>query len=261
MVAMTELVAVTEDVLVATSPLFVTNSTVLVGHGYNCLVVDPAVTVDELRALAAELSARDLRVVAGWSTHPHWDHVLWSAELGAAERFATAEATDVALRHHDDLVRQAEAAAAGHDADLIGRLTPLPAGAEELAWDGPSTRIVRHDGHARGHGALVVGAGVLLAGDMCSDIEIPLLDLDAEDPIGDYRAGLDLLAGVEEIRVVVPGHGSPGDVRELRRRIDCDRTYLDDLEHGRRTRDERLDRAPQWLRDEHDSQARWVANL
>jgi hypothetical protein len=40
-------------------------------------------------------------------------------------------------------------------------------------------------------------AGVLLAGDMLSDIEVPLLDLLAADPIGDYRAGLDLLTAGE----------------------------------------------------------------
>ena len=29
-------------------------------------------------------------VVAGFSTHPHWDHLLWHARLGATPRYATA---------------------------------------------------------------------------------------------------------------------------------------------------------------------------
>src|SRR6266508_4241187 len=29
-------------------------------------------------------------VVAGFSTHPHWDHLLWHARLGAAPRYGTA---------------------------------------------------------------------------------------------------------------------------------------------------------------------------
>ena len=39
-----------------------------------------------------------------------------------------------------------------------------------------------HDGHAPGHGAVFLPeSGVLIAGDMCSDVEIPLLDTDAAD--------------------------------------------------------------------------------
>jgi hypothetical protein len=29
-------------------------------------------------------------VVAGFSTHPHWDHLLWHAGLGMAPRYGTA---------------------------------------------------------------------------------------------------------------------------------------------------------------------------
>src|SRR6185437_8481741 len=49
--------------------------------------IDPGVTVADLAALAAELADRGLRPAVAWSTHPHWDHVLWSAGLGDAPRY------------------------------------------------------------------------------------------------------------------------------------------------------------------------------
>ncbi len=117
--------------------------------------------------------------------------------------------------------------------------------------------MVVHDGHAPGHGAVFLPAtGTLVAGDMCSDVEIPLLDLAASDPLGDYLAGLDLLAALTGVRQVIPGHGHPGDAAELRRRIDADRSYLDALERGAPPVDPRL--AQDWLRAEHDAQLRRV---
>jgi hypothetical protein len=87
---------------------------------------------------------------------------------------------------------------------------------------------------------------------MCSDIEMPLLDLDQPDPIGDYRAGLAKLSALP-VRLVVPGHGTIGDGAEFRRRIALDLAYLDDLEHGREPADPRLGG---WLVGQHDQQAR-----
>src|SRR5690242_11361874 len=46
-----------------------------------CLVIDPRIRPADLAVLAAELAASRLKPAAGWSTHPHWDHVLWSREL------------------------------------------------------------------------------------------------------------------------------------------------------------------------------------
>jgi glyoxylase-like metal-dependent hydrolase (beta-lactamase superfamily II) len=69
-------------VLVATSGLFVNTTTVVAGPDGSCLVIDAALTVAEISGLAASLSARGLRPVAAWSTHPHWDHMLWHSSLG-----------------------------------------------------------------------------------------------------------------------------------------------------------------------------------
>jgi hydroxyacylglutathione hydrolase len=147
--------------------------------------------------------------------------------------------------------------APGHDFGVYGRLTAVPAGAGAIAWDGPAARIIVHDGHAPGHGALFLpGTGTLIAGDMCSDIEIPLLDLDGDDPLGDYRAGLARLAAPDGVRQVVPGHGRVGDAAEFRRRVAADQAYLDALERGEPSGDPRL--SEDWLRAEDDRHRRYL---
>ena len=75
---------IADGVFVATADLYTTTTTVVAGADGGCLLIDPAVTVADLAALAGWLSARGLRPVAGWSTHPHWDHLLWSAAFGEA---------------------------------------------------------------------------------------------------------------------------------------------------------------------------------
>src|SRR5690242_16630354 len=84
-------------VLVATSDLYLTTTTVVTGPDGGCLVIDPAITVADVGALAAELRARGLTPLAAFATHPHWDHVLWSAELGDVPRYASPRAAEAAL--------------------------------------------------------------------------------------------------------------------------------------------------------------------
>ena len=250
---MRELTQVAPGVLVAAAELYTTTSTVVAGADGACLVVDPAVTVAEVTGLAAELAGRGLRPQAGWSTHPHWDHVLWCAQLGDVPRYATPRAAAVAQAERAGLIEGVNGSAPGHDLDLFGKLTPL--GQATIPWDGPAAVVIEHDAHEIGHGAVFLpDAGVLLAGDMLSDIEIPLLYGGDPDPVGRYRAGLELLAGLDGVRVVVPGHGHPGDGAEFRRRVAADLHYLDGLANGAAFagQDERIGAG--WLRAEHDRQ-------
>jgi glyoxylase-like metal-dependent hydrolase (beta-lactamase superfamily II) len=100
-------------------------------------------------------------------------------------------------------------------------------------------------------------SGVLIAGDMCSDVEIPLLDTDAADPLGDYRTGMDRLASAPGVRRVVPGHGHIGDAAELRRRLALDAAYLDAVSAGQPYDDPRLTPdSPEWMRAMHEEQVR-----
>jgi glyoxylase-like metal-dependent hydrolase (beta-lactamase superfamily II) len=233
---------------VATADEYTTTTTIVAGADGGCLLIDPAVTVADLAALAGWLSARGLRPVAGWSTHPHWDHLLWSRALGDAPRYATPRAVAVAARGGAGLISDVEESAPGHDLTQFARVQPLLG--HEIDWAGPRALIYAHDAHAPGHGAVFLpDSGVLIAGDMCSDIEIPLLDLDSGDPFGGYRDGLRLLASVPGVSTLVPGHGRVGDDAEFRRRIAADLTYLDAVQAGGDIDDPRL--TEDWLRTEH----------
>jgi len=235
-------------VLVATSSFALTTTTVVTGPGGGCLLIDPGVTVAEVAELAGELAARSLVPVVGWATHPHWDHVLWSRDLGTAPRYAAPAAVHIAETERPGMVEGMENSAPGHDLELFGRLVALDALA--IPWDGPAAELIVHDAHAPGHGAVFLPeTGVLVTGDMCSDVEIPLLDTEAEDAFGDYRTGLARLAAVSGVRQVVPGHGHVGDAAELRRRLAADSGYLDALALRQPFDDPRI--TADWMRDAH----------
>ena len=53
------------------------------------ILVDPGIDGSELNQLADDLDRLGLPVVAGFSTHPHWDHLLWHPRFGAVPRYAT----------------------------------------------------------------------------------------------------------------------------------------------------------------------------
>jgi glyoxylase-like metal-dependent hydrolase (beta-lactamase superfamily II) len=250
---MARLVPVADGVLVATHPFCTTTTTVVLGDRDGCLIVDPAVTAGEIDALAGEITGMGLRVTAGFSTHPHWDHLLWRDSLGDAPRFATGVGAESALERVVENSQNALDSLPGVDVTCLGRVTGLDSSTATIPWAGPRVEIVEHRAHAPGHAALLIEtAGVLVAGDMLSDVEIPLPDRMADDPLGDYEAALDLFAGLfERVAFVVPGHGSVGDRRELQRRIANDRSYIRSLKLGRTPEDERLAHAAEWLHREH----------
>jgi glyoxylase-like metal-dependent hydrolase (beta-lactamase superfamily II) len=253
------LTEIAPGVLVATSSYATTTTTVVVGAAGSgeCLLIDPAVTAADLAELAASLRERRLRAAVAWSTHPHWDHVLWSAELGNAPRYAAPAAVTLTETERDDMIDSVKKSVPGHDLSLVGRLTALDAPA--IPWDGPTARLIVHDGHAPGHGAVFLAdTGVLVAGDMCSDIEIPLPDTVDADPFGNYRTGMERLAAVPGVRQVVPGHGHVGDASEFRRRLDLDAAYLDAVASGQPADDPRLAACPDWMRDMHEDLVRYV---
>lgn len=266
------LTRVAEGVLVHRSELL-RNTTVVVEGGSGALVVDPGLTRDELGCLAQDVRALGRRVVAGFATHPDWDHVLWHPALGDVPRHGTPRCAAVldALRS-DPAWRERVAAGLPEEIadevplDLFGLVTALPAGVDEVPWDGPRVRVLEHPAHSPGHAALLVGErGVLVAGDMLSDVFVPMLDdPDGDtDPVEGYLAGLDVLedaAGHAE--VVVPGHGSVGTGDEVRARIARDRAYVVALREGRTPDDPRLTSPEpgwEWVRDLHAGQAEAVA--
>jgi hydroxyacylglutathione hydrolase len=253
------LTEIAPGVLVATSGFAMTTSTAVAGPAGRCLLIDPGVTVAELADLADGLAAAGLTPAAGLATHPHWDHVLWHERLGAVPRYAAAAAAAVFPAIREESLAYLEQAAPGHDLSLVGALTALPPDARAVPWDGPAARLIIHDGHAPGHAAVFLPeSGVLVAGDMLSDIEIPLLDTEAADPLGDYRSGLERLAALPGVRWLVPGHGHVTDGAGFAERAAADLRYLDRLGAGAPFEDPRA--VPGWPRDAHDRQLAQVAD-
>lgn len=260
---------VADGVFVHESEFIQSNSTVVQGRE-GVLLIDPGITRGEMVDLANDLRDWGQPVVAGFSTHPDWDHVLWHANFGVVPRYGTARgaATIRQLLESADWPDQIAPGLPPEYAEeipmeLLGFITGLPAGAGQIPWDGPAVRILEHRAHAPGHAALLIEeSGVLVAGDMLSDILMPFLDLEAAHPIEDYLAALNLFEGIaDEVRVVIPGHGSVGGAGELRGRIDLDRAYVQALNAGGVPDDPRVGpSAPlEWLTDVSDWQLHQLA--
>ena len=263
------LTQVVEGVWVHESEFLKSNTTVVQGRD-GVLLIDPGLQEHELACIADDLAQAGQSVVAGFSTHADWDHVLWHSRFGEAPRYGTARCADAVgqdLSEPDFKARVTEHLAETQIAgqvplDLYGLITALPAGTTQLPWDGPRVRIIEHRGHAPGHAALVIeDRGVLVAGDMLSDVLVPMLDLEGSaDPIEDYLAGLRQLEQVTgEAEVVVPGHGSVGGPGQARERLERDRAYVLALRDGKTPDDPRIGESAQpgweWVSDLHAGQA------
>ena len=262
---------VAEGVLIHQSEFCQSNAVVVQGQA-GVLLIDAGILGDEMAAIADDLRELGQPVVAGFSTHPHWDHLLWHARLGAAPRYGTARcAATVRVRLSDARGKARVAALIPPDIaeqvplDLLGLIAGLPAETARIPWDGPQVRIIEHQAHAPGHAALLIEErGVLVAGDMLSDALIPMLDLNAADPIEDYLDALQLLEGVaDDVDVLVPGHGSVGGADQVRARIDQDRAYVHALRDGGIPDDPRLGPSAMfgkdWLPGVHERQLQHLA--
>ena len=262
---------VAEGVLVHQSELLENNTVVVQGRA-GVLLIDPGIRGSEMACLANDLRELGQPVVAGFSTHPDWDHVLWHPALGEAPRYGTnrcaASMRDL-LSHADWKARVAEGLppeiADEVPLDGFGLITGLPAETAQIPWDGPPVRILEHQAHAPGHAALLIEErGVLVAGDMLSDVLIPMLDLDAAAPVEDYLAALRLFDGVAgDVDVLVPGHGSIGGADQVHTRIDQDRAYVHALRDGRAPDDPRIGPSAKdgwdWVAGVHEGQLQGLA--
>jgi glyoxylase-like metal-dependent hydrolase (beta-lactamase superfamily II) len=260
-----------EGVLIHESEFLQSNAVVVHGRA-GVLLIDPGVHGYEMTCLANDLSDLGQPVVAGFSTHPHWDHLLWHARLGAAPRYGTARCAATVRDRLSDARRRARIAALlppdiaeQVPLDLLGLITGLPAEMAQIPWDGPQVRIIEHQAHSPGHAALLIAErGVLVAGDMLSDVLIPMLDLNAADPIEDYLAALRLLEGVAgDVDVLVPGHGSIGGADQVPARIDQDRAYVHALRDVHALSDPRVGPSAKdgwdWVAGVHERQLQHIA--
>jgi glyoxylase-like metal-dependent hydrolase (beta-lactamase superfamily II) len=238
---------VADGVWVRQSEWVWSNAVVVRGEG-ELILVDPGIDGADLNQLADDVAGLGLPVIAGFSTHPHWDHLLWHSRFGDVPRYATAACAQAAGEARERAQKMAEDSASGIPPELIGLLTPLPADGGPLPGE-----LIEHEAHALGHAALLLAdRGVLLAGDMLSDVLIPLLDPRRPGQVTAYKAALDRLGeAARHVDVVIPGHGAVAVGPEVAARLGADHAYLDALRRGEEPADARLEQ--DWLSGPHQS--------
>ena len=225
---------------------WVWSNAVVLRAGNGVVLIDPGIAGADLEQLADEVDRLGLPVVAGFSTHLHWDHLLWHPRFADVPRYATADSASAAPHVRERAQAMAAESAPGIPADLIALVTALPDGGGPL----PGI-VIEHEAHAIGHAALLLAdRGVLVAGDMLSDVLIPMFDPRRPGQLKAYEAALDRLAeAAQRVDVVVPGHGAVARGPDVAARLAADRAYVGALRRGEQPRDPRLDQ--DWLAGPH----------
>ncbi len=219
---------VADGVWVRQSRWMWSNSVVLRGEA-GLILVDPGIAGSELRALADDLDSLGIPVVAGFSTHPHWDHLLWHPRFGDVPRYATESGARIARANQARAQTMAAESASGIPLDLLCLVDPLPPGGGPVPG-----MVIAHDAHAVGHAAvLLADRGVLLAGDMLSDVFVPMFGPPGPERVDVYSAALATLQiAAEQAQVVIPGHGSVALGGEVGARFAADRGYVEAVRRG-----------------------------
>ena len=210
---------------VARSATYATSSGLFAHDGELCLI-DPGIAPQEVARLARFVRERGWRPLYLVLTHAHWDHLLGASAFPATV-IAQRAYVEVVAAHEADLRRQVHRWAAEEGLSLppfapprpvltFGRRMRLHVGCRPLL-------LLATPGHSEDHLSLFdEGTGLLWAGDMLSDRELPYVQHDA-------AAYLDSLERLHALgaAVLVPGHGLPtAEAAEIEARFERDRAYL-----------------------------------
>ena len=244
-------VALHPDVLVATSALLHLNCVIVRGSAAQqdtaagdqerteeTFVIDSPVLPDELDALSALVEQARFPVPSGLlATHGDWDHLLGrlafpGLALGCAE--STAERLKASPGRAQRELR------AFDEELLIDRARPLALGSVQAlpvpgrcAIGDRELELHPADGHTPDGMAVVLRwAGVLVAGDYLSPVELPTLTEGGQ--LEAYLATIDRLRGLAaNVEHVVPGHGPILESARALTVLEEDARYLRALaEHG-----------------------------
>lgn len=226
-------VALHSDVIVVVSRAYATAAVLVRGGPSEGFLIDSPVFPDELDVLAAVAAQAEFPVVGLLATHADWDHLLGGyafpeAPLGAAESTAARLISEVGTPQ-----RQLRA----FDEEMyVTRPRPLSLpGAQQLPVPGHvdvgerSLELHPTEGHTVDGMALwAEWAGVLIAGDYLSPVEIPMLS--ESGSVSAYLATLTRLEPlVERAAHVVPGHGGAVEGERALAILREDRAYLEAL--------------------------------
>jgi glyoxylase-like metal-dependent hydrolase (beta-lactamase superfamily II) len=225
-------VGVHADVVVVVSRIYQTACTAI-RAGEEALVIDSPILPDELELLPTVLEQARFPVRGLLATHADWDHVLGPLAFPGLS-LGVAETTAARLRGAPgDAQRGLRAFDEEH---YVERPTPLSLGAVEalpvpghLGIGDQEAELHPADGHTEdGMAILAPWAGVLVAGDYLSPVEIPMLSRGGS--LSAYRATLRRLEPlVARAETVVAGHGGPIDATRAAAILREDLAYLEAL--------------------------------
>ncbi len=245
------------DVLLATSAIWQTNCVIVRGVGAHedtdnpvkvsiagesaagaeTFVIDSPVLPEELEVLPALLEQSRFQQPSGLLvTHADWDHMLGRLAFPDATLGCAARTVERMRSTPGTVQRELRAFDEEH---YVQRPRPLALGSVQ-ALDTPggcdigSQELVLHpaEGHTSdGMAVGIVWAGVLVAGDYLSSVEIPVLGEGAS--VDAYMATLERLRPlVSAATYVVPGHGPVLDSGGARAVLEEDLLYLEALNGG-----------------------------
>src|SRR5438477_6034023 len=112
------LIQVADGVWVRQSEWVWSNAIVVRGEG-GLILVDPGIHGSELNQLADDLDRLGIPVLAGFSTHPHWDHLLWHPRFGDVPRYATRDGASASKEARERAQAMAAESASGIPLELI----------------------------------------------------------------------------------------------------------------------------------------------
>jgi glyoxylase-like metal-dependent hydrolase (beta-lactamase superfamily II) len=248
-------IALHADVLVATSAIWQTNCSV-VRAGEESFLLDSPILPDELQALPTLVEQAGFPVPSGLlATHGDWDHLLGRLAFPGLA-LGCAESTAARMRAAPgEVQRELRAFDEEH---FIERQRPLSLGAVQALPVPGSCAIGERElalypapGHTGdGLAILIEWAGVLVAGDYLSPVELPVLG-----PAGTAEAYADTLRRlrplVERAEHVVPGHGRVLGRERALEILDEDLTYVRDVGSSSSTRLRRSSRSAHPPRSAH----------
>jgi glyoxylase-like metal-dependent hydrolase (beta-lactamase superfamily II) len=222
-------VGVHADVIVVVSRIYQTACTAI-RAGDEALVIDSPVLPDELEMLPAVLEQAQFPVKGLLATHADWDHLLGPLAFPGLP-LGVAETSAARLRGEPgDAQRKLRAFDEEH---YVERPAPLSLGAVEalpvpghLEVGDREAELHPADGHTEdGMAIWAPWAGVLVAGDYLSPVEIPMVR-----SLGAYRATLRRLEPlVAQAETVIAGHGGPIDATRAAAILREDLAYLEAL--------------------------------
>jgi hydroxyacylglutathione hydrolase len=223
------------DMTIHQAEMFHTNTGILkTAEGF--ILVDPAFTQADFERIAAFTDPHP--ILAGFSTHAHYDHLFWSSLFGNETPRYCSEGTLGQITHHRKEIVD-EFLALENDPYNVNQciynkhLALLSCFSTDLHYlNDISVAVVAIPGHLQGQTAfLFPDYQTLFAADTLSNTEPPSIE-GSRQSLRDYLETLGTLGElIGQVAWIVPGHGDPADRSDAKARLEMDRRYLEALQN------------------------------